>query len=300
VGRLVLVLAVLAVSTAAPLVRWAAPAHPLTVAASRVGLAALILVVLSGPAIKTLAGLPRRERWLTALAGLFLAAHFGAWISSLYYTSTAASLALVATQPIFAGLIAWVALGEGMSRRELVGIGIAGAGCLVLASGDIGEGGGGALLGDALALIGAITAAAYYVVGRRLRAALPLLPYLAGVNLVAGALLAAAALLAGTAFAGFDGTVYLALALSAIVPSVVGHTLLNWSVRRVPVHLVALGILGEPVGASALTWLFFAETPPSHAAAGGAVILAGIAIGFLRGHAPAQKPAESKGGKRVT
>lgn len=281
-GRLVLLLGVLAVSTAAPLIRWAESAPPLTVAAARVCLAALILAALSGAALKTLAALPRRERWLTALAGLFLAAHFGVWISSLYYTSTAASLALVATQPIFAGLIAWATLREPMTAREVGGIAIAGVGCLVLAGGDLGGADRTALFGDALALAGAITAAAYYVVGRRLRAALPLLPYLAGVNLVAGALLAIAALVAGTRVTGLGGEVYLALALSAIIPSVVGHTLLNWSVRRVPVHLVSLGILGEPVGASALTWLFFGETPPAHAALGGAIILGGIALGFLR------------------
>jgi drug/metabolite transporter (DMT)-like permease len=64
------------------------------------------------------------------------------------------------------------------------------------------------------------------------------------------------------------------------VPSLLGHTLINRAVRRAPTHLVALAILGEPVGASLMTWALFAETPPLHAALGGAVVIAGIAVGF--------------------
>ncbi|HLU66280.1 MAG TPA: DMT family transporter, partial [Kofleriaceae bacterium] len=86
----------------------------------------------------------------------------------------------------------------------------------------------------------------------------------------------------GTPVLGFAGEDYLAMVLAALVASIIGHTLLNWSVRRVPVHLVALGILGEPVGASLLAWLFLGEAPPGHAVLGGAVILAGIAVGFAR------------------
>jgi drug/metabolite transporter (DMT)-like permease len=83
--------------------------------------------------------------------------------------------------------------------------------------------------------------------------------------------------------------VYVAMAACAIVPSIIGHTLLNWSVRRIPVHLVALGILGEPVGASLLSWAFFGERPPIHAAFGGAIVLAGIGVGFI-----GRRPAPSR------
>ena len=51
-------------------------------------------------------------------------------------------------------------------------------------------------------------------------------------------------------------------------------------VRRTPTHLVALTILGEPVGASLMTWAFFGEQPTAPAALGGAVILTGIGLGF--------------------
>jgi len=190
VPQLALVVAILAVSTAAPLVHMASAAPPLTVAAVRVCLAAVLLSIVSGPRlVKAFGDLDRRDRWLVAASGLLLGAHFGVWISSLYLTSTAASVALVATQPIFAGLFGWLLLREGVSRREIGGIAIAAVGCAVLASGDFGGDRDGALLGDMLAVLGATTAAGYFVLGRRLRASLPLIPYLAMVNIVAGLVL---------------------------------------------------------------------------------------------------------------
>jgi len=282
VTRAVLVLAILAISTAAPLVRWAAPAPAPLVAASRVAIAALVLAAVAGRDLRAVLRLPRRELILCAVSGLLLGAHFGVWIASLTYTSTAASVALVTTQPVFAGLLGWLFLGERIARREALGIGIAAVGCALLAGGDVHGADGRALLGDALALCGAVTAAGYFVVGRRLRAALPLGAYLAAVNAVAAVALCGLVAATGTPVLGFAGEDYLAMVLAALVASVIGHTLLNWSVRRVPVHLVALGILGEPVGASLLAWLFLGEAPPGHAVLGGAVILAGIAVGFAR------------------
>ena len=279
---LLLAIGILAVSTSAPLVHFAAPAPPLLVAAVRVTLASAVLLAVSARDLGAVARLARREKAFVAASGLLLGAHYAVWIASLYYTSTAASVALVATQPVFAGLMAWIFLGEGIARREVIGIAVAAIGCALLAGGDLTRGGGDALMGDGLALAGAVTAAGYFIVGRRLRDAVPLGAYLAVVNAIAAILLVATAAAAGTPLRGFGGEEYVAMALCALVPSLIGHSLLNWTVRRVPVHLVALAILGEPIGASALSWLFFGEVPPSHAVLGGAVILVGIAVGFTR------------------
>jgi drug/metabolite transporter (DMT)-like permease len=278
-SELGLVLAIIATATSAPLVKAAAPAPALTVGAGRIVLAALLLAIASGPQLAIWAGLSRAHRLTVVASGGLLAIHFGTWITSLYLTSTAASVALVATQPVFAGLLGWLVIGDRMDRREVLGIAIAAGGCIVIGAGDFGAGGD-ALLGDLLALAGAVTAAGYLVLGRKLRQALPLTPYLAMVNGVAAVLLAAAVLIAGAPVFGFSAGDYAAIAGCAVVPSIVGHTLLNWSVRRIPVHLVSLAILGEPIGASLITWALFAETPPIHAVIGGATILGGIAVGF--------------------
>lgn len=277
---MILFLAIAFVSISAPLIRWAADAPPLMVASSRVCLAAMLLAVVAGRSLAALGKLPARERRLIVLAGLLLGAHFGVWISSLYFTSTAASVTLVATQPVFAAIFGLV-LGDRVGTRAWFGIAVASLGCALLAGGDW-QVGRTALIGDGLALAGAATAAAYLVVGRRLREALPLFPYLAAVNAVAGISLLSVALATGVRFDGHGNHVYLAIVACAVGPSLLGHTLLNVAVRRMPAHLVSLAILGEPIGASALVWMFLDEKPPSHAVLGGLVILFGIAVGFLR------------------
>jgi len=281
VARLALLFAVLAVSTAAPLVRAASPAPALTFALVRVGAAALLLSALAPRALLLLARLPRRERGLVILAGVLLGTHFGVWITSLHFTSTAASVALVATQPMAAAVLGRIFLGDPVARREAAGMLVASLGCLVLAGGDWSQSRG-AVIGDLLALAGAVTAAGYLVVGRRMRVGMPLVPYLAVVNLTAALVLGAAALAGGVQVTGWPADSYLAMVEAAVLCSIVGHTLLNWSVRRIPAHQVTLAILGEPLGASLLTWALFAEEPPLHAVAGGVLILAGIAVAFAR------------------
>lgn len=275
-----LVLAICCVSTGAPFARWAAPAPPLAIAALRVGAASLLLFAAGFREVRQLARLSRRDGGLVLLSGALLGLHFGSWIASLSFTSTAASVALVATNPMFAALFGRL-LGDRVSRREVVGIAIAAVGCGVLAGGDW-QAGGDALIGDGLALVGAASAAAYLVVGRRLRESVPLFPYLGAVNGIAAVGLLVAAVATGAELAALPGHAYLACAGAALVASFIGHSLLNAAVRLTPTHLVALAILGEPIGSSLITWIAFAEQPPIHAVFGGAIVIAGIAVGFVR------------------
>jgi drug/metabolite transporter (DMT)-like permease len=273
-------LAILAISTGAPFARWASPAPALAIAAVRVTAAAILFGVVGRRELAQLRTLARRDRALVALSGALLAVHFGAWIASLSYTSTAASVALVCTNPVFAALFG-IVLGDRPRTREWLGIAIAAAGCAVLAGGDW-RAGGDALVGDALALVGAASAAAYFVIGRRLRAAVPLLPYMATVNAIAAVLLIAIALASGAQLAALPAHSYVACIGAAACASLVGHGLLNAAVRTTPAHVVALATLAEPFGASLITWAAFAEQPPVHAAIGGAIVVAGIALGFVR------------------
>ena len=296
-----LLLAILAISTGAPFVRWAAPhaavGDAVAIGALRVSLASLLLFAAGWRELGALRRI-REWRWVV-LAGALLAVHFGSWIVSLSFTSTAASVALVCTNPIFAALFGTF-LGDRVSSREIGGIAIAAVGCAVLAGGDWRAANSDtlasvtalrgnrwdALIGDGLALVGAASAAGYLVVGRRLRASLPLLPYLGVVNAIAGGTLLVAALVLGSDLAGQAPHFYVACAGAALIASFVGHSLLNAAVRTTPTHLVALAVLGEPIGSSLITWAAFGEQPPLHAVAGGAVVLTGIAVGFVKAQAP--------------
>ncbi len=275
-----LAIGILAVSTAPLFIRLAQPTSPILIAAARVLIAGVILGLVAGRSWGRIFQLPVKKLALCVFAGLALALHFALWIWSLSLTSTTASVALVATQPIFAGILGYIVLQEGFRRQESFGMAIAVLGTLVLAGGDLGGTSSDALIGDGLALGGAIAVPAYLLIGRALRDDVPLIPYLALVNLVAGAALLAAGGAIGVTAQGIGQEEFLAMIALGLVCSVLGHTLLNQCVRLVPVHLVSLGILVEPVVASLSTWAVFGEVPSLPAAVGGSIIIFGIYIGF--------------------
>lgn len=291
-GRVVagLGVAVLAISTAAAVIKLAQPLPPVVVACLRVSVTALGMALLGGKgtarAVRALLGSPR-EAWLTVLAGLCVAAHFAAWIASLSLTSVVRSVALVSTQPLWAGLLAR-ALGDQAPARLYLGTLIAIAGTLLMVEpGQFGAGAQ-AWLGDGLALSGAVTAAMYLALGRRVHARLgddlPLYGYLTCVNLVAAVALAGLALALGSSFApaGVGASDYLATLYLGLIPGIVGHGLLNWAVRKIPVHTVSLAILLEPAGSALVAFVLLGEAVGVREAVGAAVLLGGVAVGLPR------------------
>jgi len=271
----VLGVGILAVSTASVLIRKA-DAPPLVVGAWRMTLATLLLTPWALPAARrewhSLDGRAWRQ---LMLAGIALAVHFATWISSLSYTTVASSVILVSTNPIFVGLAARYLLGERMGRRTPVAIALALAGTLLVSLGDLGLTGR-ALLGDGLALAGALSASAYILLGRSLRRRLSTLAYVWPCYGIAGLVLMVACLLSGQRLVGYPAATWLVLALLAIGPQILGHSAFNWALAHFSPVFVTLAILGEPLGATLLAWLALGEAPAWTALAGGALILAGI------------------------
>ncbi|MDD2912081.1 MAG: DMT family transporter [Candidatus Bipolaricaulis anaerobius] len=272
---LVLTLGVVSLSWAAVLIRLTvSPA--VTVAAWRMTLAAALLVPLWGV---RRARLSRRGLGLALVAGGFLALHFALWTESLRLTTVASSVALVTTNPLFVGLLSSLFLGERPSRALWQGIGLSVAGGLLIGWGDFALGGA-ALLGDVLALLGAVASSAYLLVGRRARDEGPLVPY---ATVAYG--IAAALLLAGASGGGDPlplPTEWLWIALLALGPQLLGHTSVNWALRRFPASAVAVAILGEPVGATLWAYLVFGEVPGIPQGIGIVLVLLGI-VRALRG-----------------
>jgi drug/metabolite transporter (DMT)-like permease len=261
-----------------------AGAHPLAISFGRLGLAALILTPLTwrdgAPAIRRLS---RRDLALGLLAGVCLAIHFAAWIWSLAFTSVASSTALVTTNPIFVALVSFLVWGERPSRPALAGVGLAVLGSALIALSDSGGGSGSApLLGDLLALIGALFVSGYLLIGRDLRRRLHVLPYIWLVYSSAALILLIAMLLAGATLIGFPGYVYLLLLALALGPQLLGHTSFNWAVKYLSTTFVAVATLGEPIAATLIALVVFPEQrlQPLQVA-GGLVLLGGIAVATL-------------------
>ena len=179
--------------------------------------------------------------------------------------------------PIFVALVSHFVLGERVSRRVALGIGVAFVGASIIAFGDLGTGTEN-LIGDALSLIGAIALGLYILAGRRLRQRLDLTTYVTPVYAVSAAVLAAGSLAVGAPLLGYDSGVFLMFAAIALVPMIFGHTLYNWALRWISAPVVSISLLGEPVGASLLAFVVLSESPSPITLLGGAVTLAGILV----------------------
>jgi drug/metabolite transporter (DMT)-like permease len=281
---LVLAIGVLVVSTASILIRLAqAEGVPsLAIAAVRLGLAALVLLPLAwSRAGRELAALSRRDLLLAAASGALLAVHFWSWIASLEYTSVASSTILVTTNPLWVGLASLLLLRERLSVAALAGIGLCLAGTVLTFAAETtaATASPDPTLGNGLALLGAVSASGYLLIGRALRSRLGLLAYVALAYGAAALLLWAGVLAMQTPMQGYSGFAWLCLVALALGPQLVGHTSFNWSLRHLSATFVALAILGEPVGSAILAWLLFAERFAPLQLAGFALLLAGIALG---------------------
>ncbi len=264
----------LAISSSSVLTKLCtAPA--LTIALYRVLMAALIYG--TAAAVR---GIPRpllRKSLKPAmLSGFFLAVHFAVWITSLRFTSVASSVVLVVTSPVWAALGGLMFAGERPSVRMIVGIALALIGTIIVTGLDFALEPR-RLFGNLLALTGAVAAAGYWMTGKKLRADLDT-P--SAVSLVYGAcalFTLVPVLLLRIPVSGFAPRTWIYLAAIALVPQVIGHTSLNWALKYLSATAVAVITLGEPVGASLLANIFLGEKITLTQAAGGAVILLGVA-----------------------
>jgi drug/metabolite transporter (DMT)-like permease len=285
----VLAIGILAVSTAAILVRLAIQSagvsgvgFSLVLAATRLTIAALILL----PAWRTVGQRePTTLAWRYAIAaGIALALHFAAWITSLSYTSIAASTTLVTTNPIWVALLSWFWLGERPRRSTLFGIGIALSGGMLIGLGgaDALSGGTNPLVGNGLAIVGAWTVSLYFLLGREAqRQGFSLGSYAAVAYSVAAIVLLPLPLLVGASYIGYPSMTYGYILLTALLPQLIGHTSFNWSVRWVSPTLVTLVILIEPVLASLMGYFLFNEIPGWTVLLGTLILLVGVAIAAL-------------------
>ncbi|MBI1394836.1 MAG: EamA family transporter [Betaproteobacteria bacterium] len=279
----VLAAGVCVVSTASILIRYAqhTGTGSLSIAALRLSFATLLLSPYAWPRVRS--ELPRAKRstiTLAAVSGLVLAIHFATWITSLEYTSVAASAVLVTTNPIWVGIAAWLWLREPPSRTATAGIvlGVGGSVFVFATEGGHVAGAAQASLGNALALVGALMASTYLLIGRRLRGELSLTAYIWIAYGVAAATLVVTAWIAGQPLVGLPALAYVLTLLLAAGPQLIGHTTFNWAVRRLPAPTVAMAILGEPVGAAILAWVLFGERASPLQMAGFGLLLAGVYV----------------------
>ncbi len=274
--NLAMLVSIVAVSTASLLIRWSS-APPLAIASYRLLFATLILLpfyIRSG-GIRKLRESPRKDVLTLMVVGVVLALHFASWITSLSLTSVASSVIFVHADPIFVAAVSHFVFKERINRGTLLGIVVAFAGATIIAIGDAGIGEAN-LYGDLLARLGAVMLGIYILEGRRLRQSLDLVSYVTPVYAASAVVLILGSVVTGTRLAPFPPREYILFIALAVVPMIFGHTVYNWALRYVEASVVSISLLGEPVGATILAFLFLNEAPSTLTLIGGFITLVGI------------------------
>ena len=284
----VIVIAIIATSSAAILIRLALDESmpPLLIAASRLFVATVALTPIALRGYRDiLARLSRLEWLLILISGSCLALHFTAWVSSLQFTTVLVSVVIVSTGPIWVAILEVAFLKIRLSPLVVAGLLTALLGGLLIGfplAGDPAQAATGAenlgatLTGAALAWLGALSISVYMLIGRKLRATLPVIPY---VWLVYGAasLCAMVVMLAtATPVSGFRAQGYLILLAMGLIPQLIGHSSLNYLLEHFPAAIVSMFSQLEPIGSAVLALLLFRELPPNQQIVGSGIILVGV------------------------
>ncbi|MFC2064710.1 DMT family transporter [Chloroflexota bacterium] len=288
---IVIIFGLISVSTASIFIRLAQEEAPSIVIAA---LRLLIATVLIAPItlklyFKDIISLSRKDYLLVITSGFFLALHFSSWITSLEYTSIANSVVFVSTGPIWVALFAPLVLREYIKKSTLIGIIAAIIGGIIITYGDTfvisadfnfaqspSHLSQRSLVGNFLALTGAISVSGYLIIGRILRARISLLPYIFLVYGSASIFLSLFMVFSGNSPFGYSTITYTWIFLLALVPQVIGHSIYNWALKILPATLVAVLTLGEPIGTTILAILILHEYPGILTFFGMFLILAGI------------------------
>lgn len=271
----VLAVGILAISWSAVLVRLCeAPA--MVIALYRLGLSVLALApwyLWAQRGVKE--ALSAHALGWILVSGLCLALHFLAWIEAVQRAPVAMAVTLSSTHPIMVGLLSRLLLGEAFGGGKVLGAALAVAGTAGMAW--VGQAAGsGDLTGYLWALGAAFFFSLYMMVGRRLRASMGLMAYVLPTYGVAALWMFAAVAWKGLPMLGYPARTFLMFLLLALVPTTIGHSSLNWALGHLSASLVAVSVLGEPIGASVLAWVILGERVGPWRILFGMVILIGI------------------------
>ena len=224
----------------------------------------------------SLGALTRRGIRLTVIAGVFLGLHFATWIPSLTLTTIAASTALVATQPIWAALIAR-ATGVRISSQVWIGIAIAFSGVIVLTGVDLSVDPA-HLWGDALALVGAVFSAAYVSVAERVRKTVDTSTMTFVLYAVSAVTILPLVFIFGQQLVGFDAQAWALILAGTLGAQLLGHSMMTRVLSSTSATVVSLAILFEMPGATLVAAIWLGQVPPLALLPAAALILAGLVI----------------------
>lgn len=219
-----------------------------------------------------------RVDWLLAIgAGIFLALHFILWFESLNYTSVASSVVLVSMQPIFAFIGTYLLFQERFSPGAIISMMITILGSIIISWGDF-QMGFGQLIGDILALLGALTMTIYFLFGQQARRRISFMTYTFIVYFISTITLLIYNVMLQEPFFGYSTKHWFLFVLLAIIPTFLGHSLFNWALRWLSTVVISMATIFEPIGASILAYFILGERITYSQWLGGTIVIFGLLL----------------------
>ena len=222
----------------------------------------------------------RRAIGWSALAGFFLALHFIGFFIAMRFTSVAAGVALTALQPIFAAVYIRF-LGGHIPTKAWLGMAISFAGVLVITGVDLTISFR-AFLGDLAAIACAALSALYVLIGAKAQRTINTSTYTTVCYATCAITALPLLLLVGDPLFDFPQREWLLLIALILGSQILGHTMFNFSLKRVSPTVVSLIVFFEvPIGAL-FAWWWIDQIPPAGTIPGIIVLLLGCALFVTR------------------
>ena len=268
---LILGLALLSVSTSSLVVRHLAFVPAVVIAFWRMFIASMMLWSYS--AIKPSGKLSVENRIPITLAGIFLGSHFATFFSAVRLTDIASATLLGCLAPLFT-IILELLSGEKPKEKIITGLSFSLFGTLLLQlnpSTNEGES-----LGNFLAVISSLFMALTWFQAKKIRRSTDTVVYGRTVFFISSITIFVVILFTKESIFTFDSGNFIWFLFLGFVPSILGHNLLNYSIKYISATSVSSVVLGEPVIASFLGYLLFGESIPQASWIGGPLILMGL------------------------
>ncbi|MDQ0270996.1 DMT family transporter [Cytobacillus purgationiresistens] len=290
---IVLAIGVISVSTSAIIVKVSsAPAG--VIAFYRLFFSVLLMLpIFLIKYVHELRYITKRDWVFSVISGVFLAFHFILWFESLNYTSVASSTVLVTLQPLFAFIGTYLFFKEKFSWKAILSAVIAIIGSVIISWGDFLISGS-ALYGDILALIACALITGYLMFGQSVRKRMSLITYTFVVYSISAVTLLIYVLVAQEPLYPYPTSDWIYFILLALVPTLLGHTLFNWSVKWLSTSTISMAILFEPVGAAVLAYYFLQESLIWTQILGGLIVIGGLSIFLLDERRARKKMVQSQ------
>jgi drug/metabolite transporter (DMT)-like permease len=277
-GLAVLLVASIFFGSSAIFIRYATQASAISLTFFRLSIAAIGMVSFA-LLTRTLRRLSRRDVLLAVLSGCVLSLHFATFILAVKETTVANATFLVNTSPVMLAVLSPLTIKERTTSHEALAVLVAMLGILLVA--NAGNGFKAFGLGDTSALLAAFLVAVYALIGRYLRTSgVSTACYTAYVYAAATfvSLALVGAIGSGQTFRAYDTQDVLAILGLAMLPTLLGHTMYNHALGSVKTVTANVFPLLEPIIASFLALVLFAEFPTPLQVAGYSLILTAVVI----------------------